>query len=211
MRVYTFYERMFDDESNLVTYWKRSWENAGWEPEVLTLSHAKCDYDYEKFVQATKKLPTINHKLFEEMCYVRWAALRYVGGGLLTDYDVMNYSFPPTKPKTDLEMYGGYWGCVWATEQGVTNFIDEISNNGESYIKIVNDRPHISDARIGYHFPKTQKRREIRHLMAQDIQSGKKEAIRPLLVHYSNNWWKQNFNKGSKVKSIKMFEEKYEL
>lgn len=99
LNVYTY----FDDSKNLtpgfiaqIGIWKRSFRKHGWNPIVLTKFHAKKHPRYEEFVAKVSNpefYPTVNPRYYEVACFVRWLALDVAGGGLMTDYDVVNRAF----------------------------------------------------------------------------------------------------------------------
>lgn len=103
--VYTYYERIsstYQEEEQLLDLWKKTWAAQGWNPVVLTLKDAKLDEKlYEKLSLKIDAWPTVNNKLYEKACYVRWLALlnhvkeNKLSCALMTDYDVINYGYTP--------------------------------------------------------------------------------------------------------------------
>merc|ERR1712157_517036 len=71
---------------DLLEVWKKTWEDAGWEPVVLTLDDARGHPDYRSFIAA---LEMAEHKLkdYDRMCFLRWLAMANSGGGWMSDYD----------------------------------------------------------------------------------------------------------------------------
>jgi len=98
MHVYTYYgPTAFDhnEQQSLIGLWRESWAKQGFEPVVLDHKDMlRCDRSAELLKKATD-LPTINIKQYEVNCFIRYAAVQAKGGGIMTDYDVMNYWIHP--------------------------------------------------------------------------------------------------------------------
>jgi hypothetical protein len=73
-----------EDNSAALQFWKRAWDEAGWEPRVLTLQDAKQHPLYESFEQ---ELDSLNVDEFGKLSLLRWLAMAANGGGWLVDYD----------------------------------------------------------------------------------------------------------------------------
>jgi len=95
MKVFTYYDDFKRQKEPLIDLWKESWSKHGWTPTVLTPDDAQRHPNFRQFVNAVSRLPTVNNKKYELACYVRHLAMGVIGGGLLTDYDVMCYGFTP--------------------------------------------------------------------------------------------------------------------
>lgn len=112
MRCYTYYMPipMYSEDSQrrLIDIWARSWAKQGWEPILLNEGDAKLHPNYEDFRRAIWGLPTEYGHEYESSCFLRWLAMAAQetdgGGGVLTDYDVVNYRFKP-RPVNPEEMY----------------------------------------------------------------------------------------------------------
>lgn len=95
MNVYSYFERINDDAWPVIDLWHRTWLDNGWEPKLLR------EGDYLKWPGAAEfdrdvmKLPTVNNPRYERACYRRWALMAFIGGGWMTDYDVMNFGLRP--------------------------------------------------------------------------------------------------------------------
>ena len=156
--VYTFYHRVkqLGPADALIDMWKRSWKAQGWEPVVLGLDDAKKHPLYEAFVAGIKdKAKSVNPGDYDLMCWVRWLAFHGVGGGLMTDYDVINRNFKNEDlTHTDVVVYDGTKKvepfndlvvyeiskvpcCVGASPDGAKAIVDGIhsmpKNNGNHY------------------------------------------------------------------------------
>ena len=76
--------------------WRTSWSAAGWKPMVLTEEHAALHPKYEEYKSHFLTMPTINSVEYETGCFLRHVAMAVVGGGTMTDYDVVNVNVPPS-------------------------------------------------------------------------------------------------------------------
>lgn len=95
MNVYSYFEHLNDVALPVIELWKTSWSEHGWKPvllgEVDFLSWPGCVL----LDQIVSRFPTVNNRAYERACFRRWGAMVAVGGGVMTDYDVMNYGFTP--------------------------------------------------------------------------------------------------------------------
>lgn len=114
--VYTYYDGIHEGDGDvlsedakkqyeLMAGWKRSWSKRGWSPQVLTAKDAMLHPLYDIYTERCSKLPTANMPAYEMACYHRWLAVAAKGGGFMSDYDVINYSFTPTRPQADLVIF----------------------------------------------------------------------------------------------------------
>lgn len=104
--VYTYYSSvpgLYSETSQraLIDVWARSWEKAGWQPVVLQEKHFKHSPKYQMLKEKFLQHPTEYGDDYTLACYMRWAAAAHYGGGMLTDYDVINYGFEPRNPPAD--------------------------------------------------------------------------------------------------------------
>lgn len=109
-RCYCYYEPvgMYDDHSQraLIDVWARSWRKQGWDPIVLNPGDAMQHPMWERFEANVSKLPSEYGPLYDKACFRRWLAMAAQtsgkhGGGLLLDYDVINYRMTPFEPEPD--------------------------------------------------------------------------------------------------------------
>lgn len=104
MNIYTYHIDVegMADSVKLIDLWKQSWAKMGWNPMVLTREHSQRHPQYNDLVNHfNNHLPTINPKQYELACYERWLAMVVVGGGWMSDSDVINWSFFPNRPKSE--------------------------------------------------------------------------------------------------------------
>eukprot|EP00521_Asterionellopsis_glacialis_P014945 CAMPEP_0195308066 /NCGR_PEP_ID=MMETSP0707-20130614/38035_1 /TAXON_ID=33640 /ORGANISM="Asterionellopsis glacialis, Strain CCMP134" /LENGTH=347 /DNA_ID=CAMNT_0040372325 /DNA_START=94 /DNA_END=1137 /DNA_ORIENTATION=- len=91
--IYTYYHRVegtgMTEQSDdaLLSEWKRSWYNAGWEPKVLTLEDARQHPNYQTMMDLITDPALLGD--YELMCYLRWVAMSapHINGGWMADYD----------------------------------------------------------------------------------------------------------------------------
>lgn len=107
--VYTYYvkisEKQHAESLPMLAHWKRSWASRGWNPVVLGQHHAQSHPLFNVFNDRVKELPTINPAEYELACYHRWLAVAQMGGGFMTDYDVINYSYPAAPVSCPLRIH----------------------------------------------------------------------------------------------------------
>lgn len=80
---------------DLISLWKKSWSKQGWETVVLSKDDVKNAPGFAGHLEKIWSLPTVFGHKYEEACFLRWLAVANAGGGMLCDYDVMNYGFTP--------------------------------------------------------------------------------------------------------------------
>jgi hypothetical protein len=149
MNVYTYYQHipeLWSEESQkgLIDVWRRSWEKCGWNPIVLTEEVAKKHPRYDEFKRKFWAFPTPFGSNYEGTCFMRWVAMVVAGGGLMTDYDVINYGFPPCAPDPEkLTVICDKTGPVWcgailgpaALFEGMCQIFYEWENNKGDWLE----------------------------------------------------------------------------
>lgn len=113
--VYTYYESMPStftgdraaEPVGVLSVWQQSWQYHGWHATVIDRSHARAHPRYDEFMAAIRQLPTVNSREYEDACYLRWLAMATVGGGWMSDYDMINRGFLPTRPLGPLFLLSG--------------------------------------------------------------------------------------------------------
>ena len=79
----------------MMELWKAHWRGIGWEPRILTIEDAQRHPRYEEFQQKLELVPLWGKKRagvnreYNMHCYTRWLAMAVVGGGWMSDYDVL--------------------------------------------------------------------------------------------------------------------------
>lgn len=95
MNVYTYYEEFgWPERRELLNLWRESWYRNGWSPVVLTRKDVEITPGLLSLLKSrVESYPTANDRNYELACYIRHLAMANVGGGLMTDFDVLNYGF----------------------------------------------------------------------------------------------------------------------
>ncbi len=83
---------------DLLATWTYAWEDAGFETKILNIEDVKRHEKYDKIRDF------LDHEAFgeyDELCFLRWFAMATVGGGWMSDYDVV-----PLKSLVPSEYFG---------------------------------------------------------------------------------------------------------
>lgn len=144
--VYTYFnpvpEMPHEQEHALIVLWQRSWRDSGFEPVVLTHLHAEAHPLFPEIDKLVRSFPTQNPKEYEVACWHRWLAFATVGGGLMTDYDVIARGFDPEflvlPDNVTVLDRGGVPCAVHATAEGAQEIVSAIArgphpHNGKHY------------------------------------------------------------------------------
>ena len=91
--VYTY---VFGGGGGELEVWKATWSAAGWKPVVLTEEHAALHPKYQEYRDYFMSMPTVNSPEYETGCYLRHMAMAVIGGGFMSDTDVINVNVPPS-------------------------------------------------------------------------------------------------------------------
>jgi hypothetical protein len=206
-KVYTFYQPVsrISQQGELIALWKVSWKRWGWEPTVLSMLQAVRHEGWKDFLAAIKRLPTVNIGVpgYETACYARHFAMAHIPeGGLLTDYDVMNYGVkwadvPPTPDELSLfERYRVPCMCL-GTQAAYAKFVDVIMNYQPTREDAVGSRPHVSDMFIAQRtkLPVLEEPKCVEY-----THDGWKGAS---LVHWATGAVRRMHGKGSKYRIIR--------
>lgn len=95
-KVYCYYESVPGQGSaaDLIQLWSASWKQQGWDPVVLGRRDAEKHPKFLPFYKRAASFPTINPPGYDLSCWLRWLAFAEAGGGVMTDYDVINRALP---------------------------------------------------------------------------------------------------------------------
>lgn len=102
MNVYAFYRQipgLWEEETQreLIKLWAQSWKKNGWNPILFEEEDLQALDNFKKIKEKVDSLPTMWGKDYALACMARWLLASKSGGGLLSDYDVINYSFRPPR------------------------------------------------------------------------------------------------------------------
>lgn len=98
MNVFTYYDPVPGlADSALIDLWSKSWSRHGWSPIVLTRRDASLHPLFASFEASNYFNQTCNPVAYERACFLRWLAMVQAQGGLMSDWDVMNYGFTPNE------------------------------------------------------------------------------------------------------------------
>lgn len=152
MKVFTFYSpvegKREREERELIALWKRSWEARGWQPVVLGYESLVFTDEVNAMIEKFKRLPSINRLNLDYWCYLRWVAVAQQGGGFMSDYDVINYSFEPHEPGP-LTTYDRYVPClVSGTQEEFMRAVRWFAEQKVGLLERFFPRAHTSDMLI---------------------------------------------------------------
>lgn len=146
------------DQLAQIEIWKASWESRGWNPVVIGWLEAAKHPLYEKFLKKVESFPTINNKKYEVSCFLRWLALDQVGGGFMTDYDVLPGRLMPRdivelRKNSNFNVLqlndGGLVpSCVYSTRKALKPWIKYILDYTPSATDLESGMPHVSDQSV---------------------------------------------------------------
>jgi hypothetical protein len=104
-KIYAYYKPILqidqDEQFAQANVWKVSWERAGWECVMLNPSHAAMAPQSAilqgKIAAISRNTPGLGDEIGIKLQakFARWGALFGVGGGWMSDYDVVNLGFTP--------------------------------------------------------------------------------------------------------------------
>lgn len=161
MKVYTYFEPVpeidEDEQRKQIAAWAYSWRRYGWEPTVL--GRKECDGDDpERAAQAEtliRSRPSANAAQYTVNTSMRWLAFQAVGGGLQTDYDVVNVGLTPGMlhglvQDIDVCTLSGPWVpcAVYAMPKGCQTLVARILEHPDGEWLEAFGRTHISDMGI---------------------------------------------------------------
>ncbi|PJF18323.1 hypothetical protein PSACC_01867 [Paramicrosporidium saccamoebae] len=145
--VYCYFENMNGPPGMIVLLWLRNWHIRGFNPRLLTLEHAEAHPNYHQYVEAFDRLPTVNHRRYELGCYRRWLALRTVGGGTFSDYDILPFG-PVKVPPINSTTFASYteYAPMYSHGglDGLLRYIDFMATYSGP-VPFTYDKPHLSD------------------------------------------------------------------
>ena len=98
-KVYTYIENISQAsgfETEVLALWKKTWSDNGWSPVILGRADADKHPRFKEFHDIVSEIKTpYNAHEYNLLCWLRWLAFAQVGGGFISDYDVMNIKLKP--------------------------------------------------------------------------------------------------------------------
>jgi len=172
--------RQADEQYEMISHWKRSWAKRGWNPKVLTQADARRHPMFQPITERLKQLPTVNSSAYELACYHRWLAVAVMGGGFMSDYDVVNFGFEPREPQSDLTIYESHFSrdevtpsCVSGTAYGFMSAVTAFAACDPKHVTSdYNGKPHTSDM-----------------IVLQKLRDTGLYVIAPIVRSYGNHGW----------------------
>jgi len=132
--------------------WVTAWAAAGWQPRVLDESAAKNHPDFYTLRAKFQKLPTVNSKEYELACFLRHVALAAVGGGWMSDYDVVPVNMPPCLALPNKGRFTTHEKFIPSLVSGsadectrVAHLLGDVPWEDHPQLFSDSDRPHVSD------------------------------------------------------------------
>lgn len=171
--------------------WKEGWTTRGWNPVVLTLREAAKHPKFDAFSAAVEKLPCVGDKTRMAHRFYRWLALDMVGGGLLTDWDVLPLDFTPDSLAITRNNLGPKdWTLIFSSDG--SNDACGIFVSSERSIEVVaymlgcdaqprdmlNGNPHVSDESIAHRleFSIGVMSKNLKHLSSHTVKNERKSV-----------------------------------
>ena len=148
MKIYTYYEDLGVEHSNrLLKIWKQSWQQNGFIPIVLSKTDCIEHPYYTSYSNELRKIsiemsgkPPTEYGL---ACWLRWLAYSTQNDEefYVSDYDVINHNFKPTKPLVGLHMLDHACPCIASGrpkdfEWLCKTLIHTVNNNKDFFKKI---------------------------------------------------------------------------
>lgn len=185
MKIYTYHSSIGRDQESLplLNLWRQRWLANGWTPEILSEREARKHPDFAALATDLAALPTVNAPGYELACYLRWLAMAVVGGGWMSDADVMPYGFFPQTPEQRLTVWSG--GACPCLVSGSASEYDRMARRFAAWQPTErcrhNGHLHCSDQNILDQLPAEEFER--RKLVEEFSTPGWESA---LAVHYPN-------------------------
>lgn len=156
--IHTYYQswkgKKKDDEiaANItLEIWKTAWTKAGWTPRIISEDDASSHPEFEALKEQFSTFPSANSAKYELNCFLRYVAMANIGGGWMTDFDVLPIRFPPCTEglfNGRFTIYHPTTPClVSATPDEylrVVRLMANVSWKGDSHF-MAREKPHVSD------------------------------------------------------------------
>lgn len=107
-RIYTYFEATelnYAEEIRLLLVWLKSWQCLGYEPVIIGEYHARRNPRFETFSKRVVAIETQNPRGYETACWYRHCAMEQVGGGVMSDHDVIPSRYERLPVSDDLTIF----------------------------------------------------------------------------------------------------------
>ena len=148
--VFTFFHPTVDnpiEQKAILSLWEQGWRSQGWNPVVLTLRDAIAHGKYNEVNANIERFPTAKNKLAMRNRWMRWLALDTVGGGLMSEYDVIPANFPPDKLHEPVVLGAGA-SLVAVRGEQLKALIHQIATYTPQPEDVLDGRAHVDEAKI---------------------------------------------------------------
>lgn len=170
-----------EEQRMLISLWEYSWRKYGWNPVALSEDDIKDSATSGVFAS----LPSCNPAGYDRACFDRWLAMAGVGGGFMSDYDVMNLGLKPFEVPERLTVYQIENPCpsfVGGSGEEFHRMALLFAKKAASMAEVVDDLSlHISDQNAIQKMPKEYEHRKL------VTAHGKPGWWNSRLIHFSNS------------------------
>jgi hypothetical protein len=106
--IHTYFEATelnYEEEIKLLLAWQHRWESLGYKTRVINEWHARQNPRFEAFSKRIAAIHSINPAGYETACWYRHCAMEYIGGGAMSDHDVVPSRFEPIPVNDKLTIF----------------------------------------------------------------------------------------------------------
>ena len=155
MKVYTYFNNIgFEHQDELLSLWKLSWSNQGYQPIVLFQADAE---NHPLFNEYISTISAFHEQIFKTpissygmACWLRWLTYASLPEEkfYVTDYDVINHNFMIAEPDDELHLLNG---CCPCAASGTSNQFEKLTQQilflirekANDFAEIIKDRKYI--------------------------------------------------------------------
>ena len=138
--------------------WKNAWSSFGWTARIISEDDAKKHPSYHQLRERYATYPTRGNPEYEIACFLRYLAMAAVGGGWMTDFDVLPINLPAcTEPchNGSFTIYERHVPAIVSGNESEYTRVATLMGNidWESITSLnVEGGPHVSDMLCLAHF-----------------------------------------------------------
>lgn len=153
MKVYAYFDSCCVSETakRTLDLWKKSWENNGWDPVILTENDARLHPFYTRFSEVIRTFPSVNGPGFDYHAFMRWLAVanrqrdEFI---VTTEPDVINYDLAPEdveKYHARLDIHSPVPAFITGSAPEFELFCAHVLTHLLTSEDVFEGRPHLSD------------------------------------------------------------------